>query len=104
MLDNQKNIMEQLSRMEKNMERLAFNIDMDTVDISLYFPIKDNEMIHNFMSDVDGTFNEKRRQFEFLMYSTVTNQKSMKRAFGESLKSTLFTREYVATHRWPTAG
>ena len=104
MLANQTKIMDQLTRMESQMERLAFNIDMTSIDISGYFPIRNNEMIYAFLSNEDGTLEEKKKLFEYMMYTSVTTLKTMKRAFGESLKTTLFSREYIATHRWPSAG
>ena len=89
--------------MQNQMTRLAFNIDMDTVDIYIYFPAKDNTMIHNFLSDEDGNFHAKRKQFEYMLYTCITSQKSQKRPFGEALKNTIFSRQYVSTHRWPSA-
>ena len=86
-LSNQAKVMEQLGCMQSQLDWLAFNIDLDTVDISGFFPIKDNDMVHRFLSDSKGNFNEKRKLFEFMLYTTVTNLKSMSQAFGESLLS-----------------
>ena len=61
MLANQTKIMDQLTRMESQMERLAFNIDMTSIDISGYFPIRNNEMIYAFLSNEDGTLEEKKK-------------------------------------------
>ena len=94
--------MSQLNRIEANLDRLAFNIDMNTIDISKYFPLKSNADLMEFLSDEEGTFEAKKKQFKYMLYTCVTNQKTQKRQFGEALKTTVFSRNYVTTHRWPT--
>ena len=100
---NQSKMMAQLERIEKQLNRLAFSIDMETVDIYSYFPAKDNDTLMQFMSNEDGKFDEKRKQFEYMLYTCITNQKTMKKPFGDALKNLIFSRNYVSTHRWPSA-
>ena len=100
---NQGKMMEQLNRMEKELQRLAFDIDMNRPDITDFFPIKDNGSIREFLSNEDGNFKERRKQFEFLLYDVSSKQKTHQKQFGEALKKLLFTRDYVSSHRWPNA-
>ena len=103
MHSNQSKMMLQLDRMEKQLNRLAFNIDMETVDIYSYFPAKNNDMLMQSMSNEDGQFDEKRKQFEYMLYTCITTQKTQKQPFGDALKNLIFSRNYVSTHRWPSA-
>ena len=84
------------------MKRISFEADMNRVEIYDHFPLKDSQALSQFMSNDDGTFKEKRTQFEFMLYNAATKHRSHQRQFGESLKTILFSREYVSTHRWPS--
>ena len=99
--ENQIQIMNQLTRIEEELKRMSFDIDMNRVEIYEYFPVPNNEVLEAFLSNTDGTFPEKRSQFEFLLYNTASKHKGHQRQFGEAMKNLLFTRAYVSTHRWP---
>ena len=96
-------MMAQLGRIESEFKRLSFDHDMNKVEIYDYFPINDDNSLREFLSNADGSFNEKRRQFEFMLYNAATKQKSQQKQFGEALKNLLFTRSYVSSHRWPNS-
>ena len=82
--------------------RLSSNIDMrKPVDISKYFPVKQDADLQSFLDKSDGQFDCRRVQFENFLYCNVTKSMKLKRTFEATLLSTLFSRDFISSHRWP---
>ena len=103
MLATQEKILDQLGRIETELKRVAFEVDMNRTEIYEFFPLQNNKRLHEFLSVSHGNFKEKRHQFEYMLYNAATKHRSHQTQFGEALKNLLFTREYVCIHRWPNA-
>ena len=100
---NQEFLMEAVSRMEKTLDRISFHVAMETESIDNIFPINATEAIDQFMSNSDGRFAKRKRELEKLIFS-VWSPNITKRQFSDNLINVLFTRSYIASHRWPHVG
>ena len=100
---NQAKLMESVARMEGLLEKIAFHVVMETETLDNLFPIDSNDSIHQFMNTDDGRFNKRKRELEKLIFSVWTPDIT-KRQFSDGLINVLFTRRYIATHRWPHQG
>ena len=89
--------------METMIQKLNFHVVMETESIDHLFPIDSNSTIDAFMNNNDGRFAQRKRQLEKLIYSDWSPNIS-KRNFSDNLINVLFTRSYIATHRWPHIG
>ena len=89
--------------METMIQKLNFHVVMETESIDHLFPIDSNSTIDAFMNNNDGRFAQRKRQLEKLIYS-VWSPNISKRNFSDNLINVLFTRSYIATHRWPHIG
>ena len=89
--------------MESMIEKIGFHILMDTESIDAMFPIENNDTIEEFMSNRDGRFSKRKRELEKLIFSVWTPNMT-RRQFSDGLINALFSRSYIATHRWPHVG
>ena len=96
-------ILASCSRMEEMIKQISFHVVMDTETIDHLFPIDSNTAVESFMSNSDGRFVKRKRELEKLIFS-VWSPNITKRQFSDNLINTLFTRNYIATHRWPHIG
>ena len=101
-LENQLKMIEIMEGVQKTLVRLTCNLDMrKEVDIGEYFPIKSLTSLKKFLDKSDGNFEIRRDQFEDQLYNTVTNTLKLKRPFESSLLATVFSREFMSSHKWP---
>ena len=84
--------------------RLGCNTDMESVDLQPFFPCEDNQTIMQFMTNSDGCYEKRRKAFESFLYSIATSNKSKKRLFSNALFHSLFVRNYILNHLWPSKG
>ena len=91
------------SRMEEMLSKITSHVVMETESIDHMFPIDNNGTIEAFMSNADGRFVKRKRELEKLIFS-VWSPNISRRQFSDSLINVLFTRNYIATHRWPHIG
>lgn len=66
-------------------------------DASTYFPVQDNKIIEKFMCK-DEDF-EKRKQV--LYHLMMECEADSQRKFTDSFLTTIFSKQYLATHIWP---
>ena len=74
---------------------------MDPLDKSQYFPIPDEATMKKFLNQ-DEHLEERKRNFEGLLFSIVSDEALTARQFSDALVSTIFSREYLRDFRWPT--
>lgn len=98
---NLKNMMQMLKEIKEDMRQYSFHMKMDCTDLSDFFPLKTDDDLKKFFDKDHEDWNLRKRGFHHLLYTTVTNQK---KKFGTALLHTLFTREFIANHRWPFPG
>ena len=94
-------IMDMLSDIKDDMRKFNFHMRMDTVDISDFFPLKSDADMKNFMDKSHEDWPMRRRGFHHLLFTTVTKSK---KKFSTALLHTLFTRQFIANHKWPFSG
>ena len=89
--------------MEAMINKIGFHVIMETESIDHLFPINSLATIDVFMSNNDGRFGKRKRELEKLIFS-VWSPNILKRQFSDNLINVLFTRLFIATHRWPHIG
>lgn len=100
--EKQDKMMSMLEDMQDTIMRISCNADMKKkVQIADYFPIKSDSDVERFLEKSDGLFPEKRDGFESLVYCNVTKNLKLKRPFEATLLSTVFSRDFISSHRWP---
>ena len=101
---NQERLTTELGEIKDLLRRLACNADMESVDLQLFFPCSDNDTILRFMNNADGQYEKRRKALDGFLYSIVTSNNSKKRLFSDALFHSLFSREYILNHLWPSKG
>ena len=101
-LENQEKMINILEDIRGSLQRVTCNIDMrKEVQIEEYFPIKSLATLKKFLDKSDGNYQIRRDEFEDQLYNTVTNTLKLKRPFESSLLATVFSREFMSSHKWP---
>lgn len=110
-LDNverqQSAILEMCSVIKETVLSTHKNVQRDELNISGFFPLANGAMLDLFLSNDDGLFNRRASHLEDLLYTTfnpITNKSltQSERSFTDALITTLFSPEFLMTHRWPT--
>lgn len=96
-----KTMLAMVREIKDDMKQFTFHMRMDSVDLSEFFPLNTDDDVKRFMDRDDEEWPLRRRGFYHLLYTTVTTQK---KKFASGLLHTLFTRSYIANHRWPYPG
>ena len=89
--------------MEATLQKISFHVVMESESIDHIFPINSLNAIEAFMSNNDGRFPKRKRELEKLIFS-VWSPNITKRQFSDNLINVLFTRTFIASHRWPHVG
>lgn len=88
--------------LQATVQRLSSRLDMEKkIDINEYFPVTDDSNLQRFLDKTDGRFHMRREEFEHFLYCNVTKTQKLKRPFETNLLQTLFSREFISSHRWP---
>ena len=98
---NMKSVMVMLKEIKTDMRQFTFHMRMDTCDLGSFFPLKNDTDLQSFMDRTHPDWPLRMRGFYHLLFTTVTKTK---RRFGGALLHTLFSRDFVSTHRWPYPG
>lgn len=103
--ENQNKMMAMILDIQQNVQRLAVHLDMrKKIRIDDYFPVKQDSDLQKFLDKTDGLYILRREEFENMLYNNLTKSMKLKRAFEATLLSTLFSREFISSHRWPGLG
>lgn len=94
-------VVQMLKEIKVDMKQYTYHMRMDCVDVSEFFPLSDATDLARFMDRSHKEWDLRRKGFYHLLYTTVTNKK---RRFPGALLHAIFTREYIANHKWPNAG
>ena len=94
----------ELGEIKELLKKVACNSDMESVDLQPFFPCTSNQTLLTFMSNSDGQYERRRKALESLLYSIATSNNSSKRSFSDALFHSLFARNYILQHQWPTKG
>ena len=71
-------------------------------NLTPYFPASSLTILNEFMSNKDGDFQQKKEEFERYLNSVATVVYDMDN-FCAALLKTLFNKNFIKTHRWPTS-
>ena len=94
----QETVIETLHEIKSDMKKYIFHVNMQSVDISDFFPLKSGEDLEKFMDKSDEQWMDRRNGFYHLLHTTIADTK---RKFSSSLLHVLFTRDFIKNHRWP---
>lgn len=94
-------ILNRLDVMNKHLQVLVAQKCMDSESIDNYLPFPDNATIFRFLQK-DDKFDERKFALEQILLTTIPSNKNQKH-FADALCKALFTRSYIASHKWPIA-
>ena len=94
----------ELMEVKNLLKRMACNVETESVDLQPFFPCSDNEVLRSFLSNTDGLYEKRRRALDSFLFSIVTSNNSKKRLFSDALFHSLFSRDYILNHLWPSKG
>lgn len=90
-----------LQEIKDEIRQFSYHMRMDTNDVSDFFPLKDPGSLSAFMDKTHPDWDARKHGFYHLLFTTLTNKK---KKFARALLHTIFTRQFIATHRWPQPG
>lgn len=96
-----KEIRTKLDELGHQIGRATFQIVMNEVDMSDFFPVAHAAQLENFIDKEHIEWPARRREFYNYLFNCVTDNK---RAFTKGLLKSLFSREYMMTVKWPSFG
>ena len=100
--EKQDKMMAMIEEMQATILRLSCQADMrKSINIDDFFPIKQDSDLRRFLDKTDGQFNLRRDEFEAMLYLNVTRNVKSKRPFESYLLASVFSRDYISSHRWP---
>lgn len=103
--DNQEKMILILEGVQQSLQRIEGQLTMrKEVDISNFIPIKSLSDVKRFLNKSDGEFHLRREEFENFLFCTVTNTIKLKRPFESSLLGSIFSRDFMSSHKWPGQG
>lgn len=95
---NMKTVISLLTDIKSDMKEFTYHMMMDTVDLSMYFPLKSDDDLSKFMNRNDDEWELRKKGFYHLLFTAVTKSR---RKFAAALLHALFSREFIKNHRWP---
>ena len=93
--------MTRLDALTKQVQILVTQKSLDSVPIEHYIPFPDNDTIEKFLEN-DDEIGERKFELDQVLLTVVPTKSNLK-TFADALTKALFTRNYVATHKWPIA-
>ena len=96
------NLEERNKKQEERQEIIDVKESLRSVDITPYFPISSVTLINEFMSNRDGNFQQRKDEFEGYLNSCSTLVFDME-SFSAGLLRSLFKKNFIRDHRWPTS-
>ena len=91
-----------LDAISNQLQILVTERSMDGVQIEDYLPFPDNDTITKFLSNSDGNFAKRKFELDQMLHTAILTNRNVKH-FADAICKTLFTRNYIATHKWPAA-
>ena len=85
--------------MNKHLQILVVQKCMDSESIEDYLPFPDNRTIQKFLAK-DDRFEDRKFALEQVLQTTIPSNKNQKH-FADALCKAIFTRNYMATYKWP---
>ena len=67
-----------------------------------FFPIQNDDSMQRFLEN-DSTLKTRQEDFQYLLFTVITEGDITQRQFSDTLVNTLFTRDYLKRYRWPNA-
>ena len=95
------NIDDRTLNIEKKFQEREVRERVERFNILPYFPVSSLAVLEDFLSNDDGNFKEKKEEFETYIYSVCSLSTDMD-TFCASLLKTLFRKDFIREHRWPS--
>lgn len=100
--EKQDRILSLLEDVQTTLLRVTCVLDMrKKINLDHFFPVKSLQDLLTFMNKSDGQFDYRREEFENMLYCNVTKNLKLKRPFESYLLATLFSRDFISSHKWP---
>ena len=93
-----------LRDIKDDMNNMGKMVSRDSLDISSFFPITDDEKLAQFLRK-DADYSKRIEMFDDMLFTHCNANfqvKIKKSTFRENLLRSLFSRLYLTSHRWPT--
>ena len=84
----------------KHLQVLVAAKGMETEELDKYLPFPDNATIYKFLSNTDGKLSERKFALIQIILTAVPTNNNMKH-FADALCRAIFTRNYIASYKWP---
>ena len=82
-------------------QKATFKSVMEGPDLSEFFPVENNEQLELFMNREHPQWEARKNEFYHYLYTISSN---IKKGFARGLVKALFSRQYIRTVKWPSAG
>ena len=92
---------ERTKRIEVAMKERELRDSVERFNIKPYFPATSLAIMEDFLSNNENNFKEKKEEFEVYLNSCSTLELDMDNFCAHLLK-TLFRKDFIRDHRWPT--
>ena len=104
-LQIKKNIVEILAKLESlalQVHKATFQTLMHgSADISEFFPVERQEQLELFMDRQHPQWESRRMEFYHFLYTIASD---IKKGFARGIIKAMFTRQYIASVKWPSFG
>lgn len=92
---------ERVQKLEKKQEEDRKEANKG-IDINAYFPITSLTVLGDFLSNKDGLFKERKDAFEGYLNSVCYDEEDLD-LFCAGLLKSLFSKDFICNHRFPTS-
>lgn len=92
---------ERTIRIEEKLIEREVRESVKRFNILPYFPVTSLAVLEDFLSNNEHNFTEKKLEFETYLYSVCSDASDMD-SFCAGLLKTLFRKNFIMTHRWPS--
>lgn len=90
--------LDMLKDIKADMKKYIFHMNMESQDISEFFPLKNAGDLERFMDRGHKDWQERKTGFYHLLYTTIS---PCKKKFSTAFLHTVFTRKFIKNNQWP---
>ena len=95
-------VLDLLASLEKKIDHITYTLHVDFPETGKGFPLDHEDDLEKFLSNDDGMYDQRRREFEMYL-STAIPSKPNPKTFGNLIMNALFTVNFLSRNRWPHA-
>ena len=95
-------VLDLLLSLDKKVDHISYSMHVDFPETGKFFPLDNGDSLEFFLSNDDGMYNQRRREFEMYLSQCIPSKPNPK-TFGNIIMNALFTVNFLAHNRWPHA-